>query len=232
MADEKKKMSVEDALGASTQPDWEAFLADNPGAKAVDDYYKEQLAEMDKFHDSLVHGDNPPPAASETTGDATFRDERGHLVSGAAPQSGFVINSNGGQGYRIDARATVAKQDLPGYSSLTPEADWRAQFQPRLGGVSNAAPPTAPNVAAPLLPPAYQQVGQSGRIYPSAPNTTFSPYGTVSSNPIAGSTFGSDASVQAPEQFKVASPTPSGIEWPTLPGSPLDQTDRDKYARR
>lgn len=51
------------------------------------------------------------------------------------------------------------------------------------------------------LPPAYSRVGNSGRDYGNG--TVYSPYGTVSRNPVAGSTFNSGASVStgAPPAF-------------------------------
>lgn len=197
--------------------DMNSFLKAHPEAQATDDAYQAELARLDKMHADLLYGDSPPPAAASVpTG--TYINQSGRPETRPLGQAGFVANSNGSLGFRTAPGAPMA----PEHSSFTDDSAWAAQFQPR--GIG-ARPSTQPAIAPlapiqPILPPAFTPVGQGGRIYPSNPNTTFSQYGTVTRNPIAGSSFSSDASM---EQIRVAPAIPNGIDWPALPKSPVKQ---------
>jgi len=236
-------MTVDDVFeeDKKRKPDWDSFLnaPGNEGAKAADDRYAAMLKELDDMHDSLTYGDNEPPEQT-TTPTAIYIGQHGQQVLGSAPHSGFTVvpgpNGQPKYSYTIDARAPLAKENGNFGLGLTPEADWRAQFQPRLAAV--VAPRNTPSVtqtpapaaAAPLLPSAYNTVGNAGRVYQSNPNILFSPYGTVERTSAPAFTPNAEMNLQPPAALKVSKPIANGVDWGPLPPSPLDQKDRDRYA--
>jgi hypothetical protein len=242
-------MTVDDVLDESWRTgnaDWDKWL-ESEGSdedKQTVAGLNKRLKQVRSLYSEAVHGTADHPAAEQPITDtATYIGQNGERVTGSAPHSGYTVvpgvNGQPKYSFVIDARSPISPAQLKSEQQTrdffaskhgavtTRDQEW-AQLFPNSAATRTVTPQPAQAPAAPLLPPAYQTVGNAGRDYGNG--TVFSPFGTVSRTSAPAFTPNADMTLQPPSALKVASPIPNGVDWPTLPPSPLDQKDRDRYA--